>query len=87
MDIIPSDEQFYIGNSFETFMAEHSLVSGADLTNATPLHLRLRYAKMNDTSGPEQFYESISNKDVLTSFIHVDAVLRVQPDGTLISSV
>ena len=35
----------------------------------------------------EQFYESISNKDVLTSFIHVDAVLRVQPDGTLISSV
>ena len=87
VDVIPSDEQFYIGNSFETFMAEHSLVSGADLTNATPLHLRLRYAKMNDTSDPEQFYESISNKDVLTSFIHVDAVLRVQPDGTLISSV
>jgi hypothetical protein len=87
VDIIPSDEQFYIGNSFETFMESPQLVSGSDLTNATPLHLRLKYAKMNDTSGPEQFYESVSNKDVLSSFISVDAVLRMQPDGTLISSV
>ena len=87
VDIIPSDEQFYIGNSFETFMESPQLVSGSDLTNATPLHLKLKYASLTDTNTPEQFFEHVSNKDVLTSFIHIDSVLRLQPDGTLISSV
>jgi hypothetical protein len=87
VDVIPSDEQFYIGNSFETFMESPQLVSGSDLTNATPLHLKLKYASLTDTNTPEQFFEHVSNKDVLTSFIHIDSVLRLQPDGTLISSV
>ena len=42
-DLIPSDENFYISNNFETFMENSELVSGSDLTNATPLHIRLIY--------------------------------------------
>jgi hypothetical protein len=86
-DLIPDDSSFFIGNSFETFMESPGLVSGSDLTNATPLHLKLKYANLTDTNAPEQFFEHVSSKDVLTSFIHIDSVLRLQPDGTLISSV
>ena len=87
IDIIPSDESFYIGNSFETFNHTPSLVSGADLTNATPLHIRLKYSAMTDDTSKDKFYEDMSSQDVFTSFIAIDAVCRLQPDGTVISSV
>ena len=32
-------------------------------------------------------YEYEDKSDPFTSFVHIDAVLRIQPDGTLISSV
>jgi hypothetical protein len=82
VDIIPSDESFYIGCSFETHPEEVSLVSGSDLTNSTPLHVRLRYSSANG-----DFYEKRENSDPFTSFVHIDAVLRLTPSGELISSV
>jgi hypothetical protein len=81
-DIIPSDSSFYIGCSFETHPEEVALVSGSDLTNSTPLHVRLRYNTGNAT-----FYEARDNSDPFTSFVHIDAVLRLTPSGELISSV
>ena len=87
VDCIPSDEQFYIGNSFETFNAENSLISGSDLTNATPLHVRLTYKDQTEKTDAEQFFENMHTQDVFTTFINQDAVLRMQPDGTVISSV
>ena len=77
--MIPSDESFYIGCSFETHQEDPELVSGSDLTNATPLHVRLNY------SGETNFYQKRETSDPFTSFVHID-VLRLQSDGTLISS-
>jgi hypothetical protein len=82
VDVVPSDSSFYIGCSFETHPEEVSLVSGSDLTNSTPLHVRLRYS-----SGVGDFYEKRENSDPFTSFVHIDAVLRLTPSGELISSV
>ena len=82
VDIIPSDASFYIGCSFETHPEEVSLVSGSDLTSSTPLHVRLRYS-----SGAGNFYEPRQSSDPFTSFVHIDAVLRLTPSGELISSV
>ena len=82
VDIIPSDASFYIGCSFETHPEEVSLVSGSDLTNSTPLHVRLRYSTAEGT-----FYEKRQSSDPFTSFVHIDAVLRLTPSGELISSV
>ena len=79
---IPSDESFYIGCSFETHQENPGLISGSDLTNSTPLHVKLQYS--TDTA---DFYEKWETSDVFTSFVHIDSVLRLQADGTLISSV
>ena len=85
VDAVPDDSSFFIANSFETFQENPELVSGSDLTNATPLHLRLEYQQQDDTTN---FFEPLNtNGDVLTSFVHIDSVLRLMPDGTLISSV
>jgi hypothetical protein len=81
-DIVPSDESFYIGCSFETHQENPELISGSDLTNSTPLHVKLQYS--TDTA---DFYEKWETSDVFTSFVHIDSVLRLQADGTLISSV
>jgi hypothetical protein len=51
------------------------------LTNATPLHVRLNY------SGETNFYQKRETSDPFTSFVHINSVLRLQSDGTLISSV
>jgi hypothetical protein len=82
VDVVPSDKSFYIGCSFETHPEEVSLVSGSDLTSSTPLHVRLRY-----NSGAGDFYEPRQSSDPFTSFVHIDAVLRLTPSGELISSV
>jgi hypothetical protein len=68
-------------------MESPNLISGADLTNATPLHIRLNYKDQTASTGDEQYFENMHTQDVFTSFIHIDSVLRMQPDGTLISSV
>jgi len=86
VEIVPNDDQFYVSCNMETFNATPGLVSGQDLTNATPLHVRLQYASQADTPD-SQFFENLHNQDSFTSFVEVDSILRWQPDGTLISSV
>ena len=90
LDVVPDDSSFYVGNSFETHMESQELISGSDLTNATPLHVRLKYAShiaADQTTDADNFFEDLSASDQLCSMVHIDAVLRVQPDGTVISSV
>lgn len=90
LDVVPDDSSFYVGNSFETHMESQELISGSDLTNSTPLHVRLKYAShiaADQTTDADNFFEDLSASDQLCSMVHIDAVLRVQPDGTVISSV
>ena len=90
LDVVPDDSSFYVGNSFETHMESQELISGSDLTNATPLHVRLKYAShlaADASTDADNFFEDLSASDQLCSMVHIDAVLRVQPDGTVISSV
>ena len=84
VDIIPTDESFYISQNFETHAETSKLISGSDLTNATPLLCRLTYASSGKATS--DFFDARVNGDVLTSFVHVDSVLRIEPDGTVISS-
>jgi hypothetical protein len=84
-DIIPDDSGFYLGNSFETHQESPELVSGSDLTNSTPLHLKLEY--QGTAEGRDNFFEGRLNSDPFTSFVHIDAVLRLEPDGTLSTSL
>ena len=85
VEVLPEDSGFFIGCNFETFPDEQNLVSGSDLTNATPLHLRLEYDSAVD--GKTNFFEMKDNSDPFTSFVNIDAVLRLQEDGTVVSSV
>ena len=86
VEILPDDSSFFVGCSMESHPEENfSMVSGADLTNMTPLHVRLEY-ESTPTAG-ESFYAPKNETDPFTTFVHVDSVLRLQPDGTLISSV
>jgi hypothetical protein len=80
MDQVPDDSKFYIGMSFETHDEHESMVSGTDLTNTVPLHLNLKF----DTSKNAQ--ESNQTGDIITSFIHYDCILRIEPDGNVVSS-
>ena len=84
---MPQDDAFYLGCSMETHQESPGLVSGQDLTNATPLRLKLVYENFTTDLNKEQFFSHVNGQDPLTSFVHVDAILRLQPDGTLISSV
>jgi hypothetical protein len=87
-DILPDDTSFFIGNSFETHHENARLISGADLTNAVPLHCRLEYdSASTNADGGANFFEYMVSGDPLTSFIHYDAVLRIEPDGNTVSSM
>ena len=85
VEVLPEDSGFFIGCNFETFPDEQNFVPGSDLTNATPLHLRLEYDSAVD--GKTNFFEMKDNSDPFTSFVNIDAVLRLQEDGTVVSSV
>ena len=80
MDQIPDDSKFYIGMSFETHDEHSSLISGTDLTNTVPLHLNLKF-NMSDSN-----QEKVSQGDIITSFIHYDCILRLEPDGNVVTS-
>jgi hypothetical protein len=80
MDQIPDDSKFYMAMSFETHQEHESMVSGTDLTNTVPLHLNLKF------SGSNNVQEKINTGDVITSFINYDCVLRISPDGNVITS-
>jgi hypothetical protein len=80
MDQVPDDSKFYIGMSFETHDEHESMVSGTDLTNTVPLHLNLKF------SGTNTVQEKVKTGDIITSFIHYDCILRIEPDGNVVSS-
>lgn len=86
MDLLPDDSDFYISANFETHHESGRLISGSDLTNATPLHVVLEY-DTNKTQGITNYLEYREDNDIMTNFVHYDAILRVEPDGTLISSM
>jgi hypothetical protein len=81
MDQVPDDSKFYIGMNFETHNEHESMVSGTDRTNTVPLHLNPKF-----NSGENKINEKISNGDIITSFVHYDCILRIEPDGSTISS-
>jgi len=87
VEILPDDDSFFLGCNFETHPESTGLVSGSDLTNATPLHLRLEYTTGTDAAGGSNFFQHRDGNDPFTSFVHIDAVLRLQEDGTVVSSV
>jgi hypothetical protein len=80
MDQIPDDSKFYLAMSFETHDEHSSLISGTDLTNTVPLHLNLKF----NTSTSNQ--EKVNQGDIITSFIHYDCILRLEPNGDVITS-
>jgi hypothetical protein len=80
LDQVPDDSKFYIGMNFETHNEHESMVSGTDLTNTVPLHLNLKF------SGSNNIQEKVNTGDVITSFIHYDCILRIEPDGNTVSS-
>ena len=85
VEIMPDDSAFYVACSMESHPEENfSMVSGADLTQMTPLHVRMEFEQPPDDG---RFYDAKVDTDPFTTFVHVDSVLRLQPDGTLISSV
>jgi hypothetical protein len=86
LDLLPDDSDFYISANFETHHESGRLISGSDLTNATPLHVVLEY-DTNKTQGTTNYLEYREDNDIMTNFVHYDAILRVEPDGTLISSM
>jgi hypothetical protein len=80
MDQVPDDSKFYIGMSFETHNEHEAMVSGTDLTNTVPLHLNLKF------SGSKNIQEAVNQGDIITSFINYDCVLRLEPNGDVITS-
>ena len=84
VDIMPDDSQFYISQSFETFPSSPELISGSDLTASVPLVCRLAYESGDD--GKTNFYSYRDDSDSLVSFVMCDSVVRLTPDGNLISS-
>lgn len=85
LDRIPDDSNFYIGQSFETHEEHEKMISGTDLTNTTPLHINMKF----DTTDKDQgkINAPIKQGDLLTAFLHYDCVLRIEPDGSCVSSM
>lgn len=81
MDCIPDDSKFYIGMSFETHDEHSTMISGTDLTNTVPLHLNLKFATTSNN-----IQERVNQGDIITSFVHYDCVLRIEPDGNVVTS-
>ena len=85
LDLVPDDTDFYIGQTFETHSDEHErLISGMDTSNTVPLHINLTFGTTANENGPNL---PIQQSDLMTAFIHYDAVLRLEPDGSVISSM
>lgn len=83
LDRVPSDTDYYIGQSFETHEEHEKLISGMDTTNTVPLHINLKFGNTL-TANPNP---PIKQGDLLTAFLHYDAVMRIEPDGSVVSSM
>jgi hypothetical protein len=85
VEMIADDSQFYLGCSFESAQESPELVSGSNLTGSTPLIVKLQYDNtVNDT---KNFNEGRDQSDIFTSFVHIDAVLRVTDSGDVMTSL
>ena len=84
LDVLASDEDFYIGQTFETFDQHGSLISGSDLTRTTPLHLTLNFKDAVDSN--KHINQPLEAGDLATSFVQYDAIMKILPDGLVISS-
>jgi hypothetical protein len=84
LDRVPSDDDFYIGQSFETHDEHERLISGTDLTNTVPLHINLKFL---DTDNDGAINPPVKQGDLLTAFLHYDSVLRIEQDGSCVSSM
>jgi hypothetical protein len=85
VEILPDDSSFYLGCNFMAHQESPQLVSGSDLTNASPLLVKLQYEDKGN--GLENLYETRDAGDQFTSFVAVDSVLRILPNGDAVSSV
>jgi hypothetical protein len=85
VEILPDDSSFYLGCNFQSHQESPNLVSGSDLTNASPLLVKLQYEDKGN--GATNLYETRDAGDQFTSFVAVDSVLRILPNGDCVSSV
>ena len=84
MDRVPFDTDYYIGQSFETHEEHEKLISGIDTTNTVPLHINMKFAPTTELTNPNP---PSKQGDLLTAFLHYDAVIRIEPDGSVVSSM
>ena len=80
-----SDEDFFFACNFETHQESPNLISGSDLSHNSPLHLRVDY--QGEGSQPKSFFETRDQSDRFVSFVAIDSVVRLLPNGSLISSI
>ena len=83
LDVVAEDSSFYIGQSFETHAEHDRIVSGSDMTSVVPLHINMKFSDDSVDSNP---HAPVKQGDLLTAFIHLDAILRIEPDGSCVSS-
>ena len=83
LDVVAEDKDFYIGQSFETHAEHDRIVSGSDMTSVVPLHINMKFS---DTSVGSNPHAPVKQGDLLTAFIHLDAILRIEADGSCVSS-
>ena len=83
LDVVPDDSRFYLSQSFETHESHEELISGSDLTNTVPLHLNLKFEAVEGAGHSD----AAQDGDIVTSFIHFDAALRIDPTGDITSSM
>ena len=85
LDRVPDDKDFYIGQSFETHEEHAAMISGTDMTQTVPLHINIKFGVTSNTSGHPN--APVKQGDLLSAFIHYDAVLRIDPSGEVVSSM
>ena len=83
LDVVADDSDFYIGQSFETHAEHDRIVSGSDMTSVVPLHINMKFSDVALGGNP---HPPVKQCDLLTAFIHVDSILRIEADGSVISS-
>ena len=81
--MVADDSSFYIGQSFETHAEHDRIVSGSDMTSVVPLHMNMKFSDTSINGNP---HAPVKQGDLLTAFIHLDAILRIEPDGSVVSS-
>jgi hypothetical protein len=55
-----------------------------DTTNTVPLHINMKFASTVERLNPNP---PSKQGDLLTAFLHYDAVIRIEPDGSVVSSM